>query len=63
MVRFIGGPWDGRAVVIHRDMVTAEIADGSRRHIYERGEMHYGNNVVEVMRHVGVDPNPRRTGS
>lgn len=53
-VEFLGGPLDGDLRIVSRAAGILHVKIGSRLHVYERGEMHMGNAVREVFRHVNV---------
>jgi len=53
-VEFLGGPLDGDLRIVSRAAGILHVRLGSRLHVYERGEIHLGNAVREVFRHVNV---------
>ena len=53
-VEFLGGPLDGDFRIVAKAAGILHLRLGSRLHVYERGEMHMGNCVREVFRHVNV---------
>ena len=53
-VEFLGGPLDGDFRIVSTAAGILHVRLGSRLHVYERGEMHMGNAVREIFRHVNV---------